>query len=155
MSFFEKPTVGDCKGFGASGKFGANVFKVSVPVDLVGVVVLSEQCEQTKNQDERPEDHIWADLDVAKWTPLANVSRNEFNRRLRAKNQPQASWRQGDTLLDSVFGKELCVLMWAAKKAVSAKQVEATCAKWSSMLPEERRWVYARCHALAPSPQKL
>jgi Protein of unknown function (DUF3780) len=140
-------------GFGASGKSGANVFKLALPADPDGVVVLSEQNGPTKSPDKAPGDCIWAELEAAKWTPLANVSRDEFNRRLRARNEPSGAWRQGDTLLDSVFGKELCVLMWAAQKALSAQQLEAACVKWSSMLPEERRWVYARCFALAPSPK--
>lgn len=144
--------MGVHKGFGASVRVGANVFKLSVPADLEGVVVLTEQNGISKSRNGPPEDHIWADLEVAKWAPLANVACNEFNRRLRAKNEALGAWRQGDTLLDSVFGKELCVLMWAAQKAATAKQLEATGVKWSSMLPDERRWAYGRCLALAPAP---
>ena len=135
-------------GFGAGADFGAHVFQATVPAGRVGWVTLSEEYGYLAGEGGVPDRAVRAELERAKWTPLAEVSRREFNPRLRARKVPSSTWMPGPDLLDRMLGKELCVLMWACEPATLA-QIETICRKWAELRPEERWWLYAMTAAEA------
>lgn len=135
-------------GFGAGADFGAHVFQATVPAGRVGWVTLSEEYGYLAGEGGVPDRAVRAELERAKWTPLAEVSRREFNPRLRARKVPPSTWKPGPNLLDRMLGKELCVLMWACEPATPA-QIETICRKWAELRPEERWWLYAMTAAEA------
>nr|WP_276978230.1 anti-phage-associated DUF3780 domain-containing protein [Ferrimicrobium acidiphilum] len=135
-------------GFGAPSEFGAHLFKVTIPPGRSGLVVLSEEYGFLAGLDGVPDRDIRSKLDRSKWTPLADVSRKNFNARLRANGSSPGTWKPQDNLLDRMLGKELAVLMWAAEWA-SDSQIETVCGKWDALRPEERWWLYAMTSAEA------
>ncbi len=135
-------------GFGAPAEYGAHVFKVQIPPGRSGLVVLSEEFGLRAGVDGTPERIIRAQLDRALWTPLADISRRDFNARLRATKSTPGTWKPQENLLDRMLGKELAVLMWAAEPA-SSEQITTICEKWSALRPEERWWLYAMSSAEA------
>lgn len=135
-------------GFGAGADFGAHVFQATVPAGRVGWVSLSEEYGYLAGEGGVPDRAVRAELERAKWTPLAEVSRREFNQRLRARKVPPSTWKPGANLLDRMLGKELCVLMWACEPATLA-QIDTICRKWAELRPEERWWLYAMTAAEA------
>lgn len=129
-------------GFGASSAFGAHIFKAHVPPGRAGDVILVEDYGFLGGQNGTPEKETRAVLPRAKWTPIAEATRKDFNARLRARKVPPGSWKPADNLLDRMLGKELCVLMWACEHASDA-QVDLICDNWLALRPEERWWLYS------------
>jgi hypothetical protein len=138
-------------GFGARTDFGGHVFKVNVPPGRAGMVVLSEEYGYLAGDNGSPDREIRVEIERSKWTPLADITRKEFNPRLKGKKVPAGTWKPGDNLLDRLLGKELCVLMWATELATTPDQLETICAKWADLRPEERWWLYAMTAAEAGS----
>ena len=135
-------TVVKTIGFGASGNFGAHVFKVNIPAGKAGEVIVTEDYGFLAGMDGTPEYEIRVVLPRGKWTKIAEAARKDFNARLRATKVPTSSWKPSINLVDRMLGKELCVLMWACEPA-SDIQVEAVCLKWSLLRPEERWCLYS------------
>ncbi|CAG4907464.1 anti-phage-associated DUF3780 domain-containing protein [Acidithrix sp. C25] len=135
-------------GFGAPAEYGAHVFKVQIPPGRSGLVVLSEEFGLRAGVDGTPERIIRAQLDRSLWTPLADISRRDFNARLRATKSSPGTWKPQENVLDRMLGKELAILMWAAEPA-SSKEIDTICEKWSALRPEERWWLYSMTSAEA------
>lgn len=129
-------------GFGASAAFGAHVFKLTLPAGRAGEVVLAEDFGYLAGLNGLPTQETRAVFPRLHWSALADAARRDFNARLRERRAAPGSWNVGDTLLDRMLGKELCVLLWAAEHAHPA-QLPAICIKWSTLRPEERWWLYA------------
>ena len=139
-------------GFGASAAFGAHVFKLRLPAGRAGQVELAEDFGYLAGLNGLPSQEIRAVFPRMHWSALADAARKDFNARLRERKAAPGSWNVGETLLDRMLGKELCVLLWAAEHAHAA-QLPAICLKWSTLRPEERWWLYAMTAAqggLAP-----
>lgn len=135
-------------GFGAPAEYGAHVFKVQIPPGRSGLVVLSEEFGLRAGIDGTPERIVRAQLDRSLWTPLADISRRDFNARLRATKSSPGAWKPQENVLDRMLGKELAILMWAAEPA-SSDELTTICEKWSALRPEERWWLYAMTSAEA------
>ena len=129
-------------GFGASAAFGAHVFKLQLPAGRAGEVVLTEEFGYLAGLNGMPERETRACFPRKHWTVLGDTARKDFNARLRERKAPAGSWNIGETLLDRMLGKELCILLWAAEHA-HAEQLSAICLKWTTLRPEERWWLYA------------
>lgn len=135
-------------GFGASAALDAHVFKVSVPSSRTGEVVLTENYGFLGDQSGLLDSEKRAVLPRSKWTPIAEASREDFNTRLRNRNEAVGTWKTSVNLLDRMLGKELCVLMWACEPAAD-NQIEIICANWSVLRPEDRWWLYSMTAAKA------
>lgn len=129
-------------GFGASAAFGAHVFKLQLPAGRAGEVMLTEDFGYLAGLDGTPEREIRACFPRQHWTQLGDTARKDFNARLRERKAPAGSWNVGETLIDRMLGKELCILLWAAEHA-HPEQLSAICLKWTTLRPEERWWLYA------------
>jgi hypothetical protein len=129
-------------GFGASAAFGAHVFKLQLPAGRAGEVVLTEEFGYLAGLNGMPERETRASFPRQHWTVLGDAARKDFNARLRERKAPAGSWNIGETLIDRMLGKELCILLWAAEHA-HPEQLSAICLKWTTLRPEERWWLYA------------
>lgn len=130
-------------GFGAPEAFGSHIFKVNIPAGRSGDVLVMEDYGYLANINGNPDFDLRVRLPRSKWTSAAEISRKDFNARLRAKQAPPSTWKPDDNLLDRMLGKELCVLLWAIEHTNTAEEIEVVCRKWSSLRPEERWWLYA------------
>ena len=135
------PTI-KLTGFGANAAFGAHVFKLQLPAGRAGEVMLTEEFGYLAGPNGLPERETRACLPRLHWTMLGEAARKDFNARLRERKATAGSWNIGETLLDRMLGKELCVLLWAAEHA-HLGQLDAICLKWTTLRPEERWWLYA------------
>lgn len=125
--------------FGAPQIFGAHVFEVRISHDKSQVGIFESLGLSSDRADDQCE-HLIA-LPYNTWRGMREAVRGEFNNRLKAKKLPIGKWNLGVTKLDRLFGKELCVLAWAVQHA-SNREMPHICAKWASLRPEERWWLY-------------
>ncbi|WP_090140690.1 DUF3780 domain-containing protein [Limnohabitans sp. DM1] len=135
------PTI-KLTGFGASAAFGAHVFKLDLPAGNAGDVVLTEEFGYLAGLNGMPERETRACFPRRHWKPLGEAALKDFNARLRERKASIGKWNIGETLLDRMLGKELCVLLWAAEHA-HPEQLDAICLRWTTLRPEERWWLYA------------
>ncbi len=138
-------------GFGAPQTFGAHVFEVRLPQDKSKVSILEYFGLKSDGADDHREQRI--ELTYATWCGIREAARTEFNRLLKAKKLPPGRWDLGTTKLDRLLGKELCVLAWAVLDA-SNSEIPHICAKWASLSPEERWWLYGMASAEGNSAHK-
>lgn len=129
-------------GFGASAAFGAHVFKLQLPAGNAGEVVLTEEFGYLAGLNGMPERETRACFPRKHWKHLGDAALKDFNARLRERKASIGKWNIGETLLDRMLGKELCVLLWAAEHA-HPEQLDAICLRWTTLRPEERWWLYA------------
>lgn len=129
-------------GFGASAAFGAHVFKLQLPAGRAGEVVLTEEFGYLAGLNGIPVRETRACFPRQHWTLLGEAASKDFNARLRERKASSGRWNIGETLIDRMLGKELCILLWAAEHA-HAEQLWAICLKWTTLRPEERWWLYA------------
>jgi len=137
--------------FGASGKFGAHLFRVEILAARNSSVVIVEDYGYRGLESVIPQEEERVVLKRPTWSAIADIARHEFNNRLKAAKFPVGRWHTGVNLVDRLLGKELCVLAWAAETA-NAEQLPIICSKWAALRPEERWWLYSMTVAEAGLP---
>jgi hypothetical protein len=138
--------------FGASGAFGAHVFRVEIPAGRADEVVVIEDYGYRGLEGGIPRDEERAVLQRRVWSAIADTARREFNERLKTAKVPTGRWHIGSNGVDRLLGKELCVLAWAAETATD-DQLPVVCSKWAALRPEERWWLFAMTVAEAGLPE--
>lgn len=91
-------------------------------------------------------DRLKCELSRAKWKEIELIVRAEFNQRLKEYNQKPASWKQGQNILQRLFGKELTLLCWAIEDC-DIKVIPTAIKNWQGLKPEERWWLYTMTNA--------
>lgn len=91
-------------------------------------------------------DRLKCELSRAKWKLIEADVKDEFNQRLRQYKQKTASWKQGQNVLQRLFGKELTLLCWAIEDC-DLKVVPVAIKNWVGLKPEERWWLYTMTNA--------
>ncbi len=134
--------------FGAPDKFGAHLFRVEIPANRNDAVVIVEDYGYRGQEAGIPREEERVILERTVWSGIADISRREFNDRLKAAGISTGRWHIGANLVDRLLGKELCVLAWAAETA-NAEQLLVVCHKWAALRPEERWWLFAMTSAEA------
>ena len=137
--------------FGAPTAFGAHVFRVEIPTDRKGAVLIVEDYGYRGQEGGIPREEERVILERRVWSKIADVARREFNGRLKAAKLSTGRWKVGVTLVDRLLGKELCVLAWAAETA-TPEETAIICSKWAALRPEERWWLFAMTVAEAGLP---
>lgn len=134
-------TVATTVGFGAPATHGAHTFRVEVPASRTEPVVIVEDYGYAGGLDGRPLEVSRVRVRRPIWTIIAEVARQHFNERLKAKGHSTSRWTVGTTLVERHLGRELCVLAWAAE---SANEVQAQIIgnNWQAFRPEERWWLF-------------
>lgn len=102
--------------------------------------------EENRNVDQI----VRCKLDARLWRRVAVPLRNAFNERLKSRKMPTGRWEVGDNRVHRLFGREMCVLLWAIESANltrdgtnSVDEVAAAINAWTGLRPEERWWLYA------------
>jgi hypothetical protein len=138
--------------FGAPGTFGGHVFRVQIPAARSEPVVIVEDYGFRGHEAGVPRDEERAVLARHTWSGISDVSRREFNDRLKAAKAATGRWHAGTNLVDRLLGKELCVLAWAAETA-SDEQLPVVGSRWAALRPEERWWLFSMTVAEAGLPE--
>lgn len=138
--------------FGAPTNFGAHLFRVEIPAGRNDAVVITEDYGYRGSEGGIPKDEDRVVLQRRVWSLIADITRREFNERLKASRILTGRWHTGTNLVDRLLGKELCVLAWAAETADDA-QIAIICSKWAALRPEERWWLFAMTVAEAGLPE--
>jgi hypothetical protein len=139
-------------GFGASGQFGAHIFRVEIPTARNQTVRVVEDYGYRGSEGGIPREEERAILPRVVWSGISDAARNEFNDRLKTHSLPTGRWTTGPNLVDRLLGKELCVLAWAAEDATE-EQLPIVCSKWAALRPEERWWLFSMTVAEAGLPE--
>jgi hypothetical protein len=79
----------------------------------------------------------------ATWRAVADEAKAYLNRRLREKKVPASRFTPGETPVERLLGRELCVLAWAVEE-MSPEEAAAAVPKWASYRPEELWWIFAQ-----------
>ncbi|MBI4509953.1 MAG: DUF3780 domain-containing protein [Deltaproteobacteria bacterium] len=139
-------------GFGAPDRPGAHIFRVEIPAGRNDPVVIVEDYGYRGLEGGVPRDEERVVLRRSVWSGIADITRREFNGRLKAAKVLTSRWHTGTNLVDRLLGKELCVLAWAAETA-SDEQLPVICGKWAALRPEERWWLFSMTVAEAGLPE--
>jgi len=144
----------DTVGFGAPEKFGAHVFRVEIPATRNESVVIVEDYGYRGHEAGIPRDEERVVLPRRIWSGISDITRREFNDRLKAANVLTGRWQSGTNLVERLLGKELCVLAWAAETA-NDEQLPIIGSKWAALRPEERWWLFSMTVAEAGLPEDV
>jgi hypothetical protein len=80
-------------------------------------------------------------LDRPRWTAIRAAVQRAFNARLAEHNLAPGTWRVGETPIDRLLGKELCVLAWAIEH-LDPEHIGIALPNWLALRPEERWWLF-------------
>lgn len=138
--------------FGAPDTFGAHIFRVEIPASRNEPVVVVEDYGYRGQEGGIPREEERVVLKRPVWSAIADISRREFNDRLKAAKILIGRWHTGTNQVDRLLGKELCVLAWAAETA-NDEQLPVICSKWAALRPEERWWLFSMTVAEAGLPE--
>ncbi len=94
----------------------------------------------------REDSKIKVYLDRVKWDAIADALRVEFNGRLKKNGLKAGQWKEGQTPVSRLFGKELVLLAWAVEDADPAL-IPAAVKNWLGLTPEERWWLFTMTNA--------
>ncbi|MFZ4438964.1 MAG: anti-phage-associated DUF3780 domain-containing protein [Syntrophales bacterium] len=138
--------------FGAPDTFGAHLFRVEIPISRNDTVVIVEDYGYRGQEGGIPREEERVVLKRPVWSAIADITRREFNDRLKAAKVLTGRWHTGMNRVDRLLGKELCVLAWAAETA-NEGQLPVICSKWAALRPEERWWLFSMTVAEAGLPE--
>ncbi len=110
---------------------------------LEGILSLFDPPEQ---KIEQRFDRLKCIISKNKWKEIEVALRTEFNQRLKERGQKAAAWKQGQTPVQRLFGKELTLLCWAIEDC-DLKVIPIAIRNWQGLKPEERWWLYTMTNA--------
>lgn len=138
--------------FGAISTFGSHLFRVEISSGRSDEVTIVEDYGYRGSENGIPKEEERVVLKRAIWSEISDVAQKEFNKRLKVAKLPSGKWHAGNTLLDRLLGKELCVLAWAAENA-KEESLPTICSKWAALRPEERWWLFSMTVAESGLPE--
>lgn len=135
------------EGFGVpAGEEGVGVhyFKVNIPLEKNGIVLIEEIFGYERGQGENPnvDKELRVSFSKKIWDKISKLLKEDFNPRLELKKIKKGNWSVGDNKVDRILGKELCVLAWAVEQADSDLEIDKITTQWSNLTPEERWWLF-------------
>jgi hypothetical protein len=80
-------------------------------------------------------------LERPRWTAIRSEVQRAFNARLAEHNLATSTWKAGDTRVDRLLGKELCVLAWTIER-LEPEKIGIAVRNWLALRPEERWWLF-------------
>lgn len=127
-------------GFGVPATLNPHRFKVAIPRNNSGSVLISE-CLGAGADSGELEVIDRALLERPKWTAIRSEVMRAFNARLSERGLKTGSWKVGDNPVDRLLGKELCVLVWAVER-LDIEKTPIAVRNWLALRPEERWWLF-------------
>lgn len=86
-------------------------------------------------------------ISIQKWNLIKDMLQDEFNARMIKSGYKKAKW-QDETIIESLFGKELVLLVWAIESnSVDDNLVEKAIINWKGLSPEERWYLFTMTNA--------
>lgn len=143
----DKPRRGECPvyahrtlGFGVPATSDPHHFVVRIPRGNTAPVLI---CEHLGMGSETARDQVLDRvlLERPRWTAICTEVQRAFNARLKEHNLATAAWKVGDTPVDRLLGKELCVLAWAVER-LAPEKIGIAVRNWLALRPEERWWLF-------------
>jgi Protein of unknown function (DUF3780) len=133
---YAHPTLG----FGVPTTSDPHHFRVQIPRGNTAPVLICEHLGMgSETAREQLIDRVI--LERARWTAIRSEVQRAFNARLQERNLAPAAWRAGETRVDRLLGKELCVLAWAVEH-LDPDKISVAVRNWLALRPEERWWLF-------------
>jgi hypothetical protein len=143
-------------GFGFDPSESKHHFLIIIPKSPSANILIFERFEwgadETKIADAADEkidqrfDRLKCELSRVKWKEIESALKTEFNQRLKEYGQKTSSWKQGQNVLQRLFGKELTLLSWAIEDC-DVRVISTAIKNWQGLKPEERWWLYTMTNA--------
>jgi hypothetical protein len=129
---YAHPTLG----FGVPATSDPHHFVVRIPRGNTAAVLICEHLGMgSETAREQVIDRVL--LERLRWTAIRAEVQRAFNARLKEHNLATCAWKVGDTLVDRLLGKELCVLAWAVER-LDPEKIRIAVRNWLALRPEER-----------------
>lgn len=133
---YAHPTLG----FGVPATSEPHHFVVAIPRGNTAPVLIREHLGMTGDSGRvQVLDRVL--LDRPRWTAIRAEVQRAFNARLAEHNLAPGTWRVGETPIDRLLGKELCVLAWAIEH-LEPEHIGIALRNWLALRPEERWWLF-------------
>ncbi len=127
-------------GFGVPATSDPHHFRVVIPRGNQAPVLITEHLGMgSETIRDRVIDRVL--LDRTRWTAIRSEVQRAFNARLKEHDLATGSWKVGETMVDRLLGKELCVLAWAVEK-LEPEKIRLAVRNWLALRPEERWWLF-------------
>jgi hypothetical protein len=133
---YAHPTLG----FGVPATSDPHHFVVRIPRGNTAAVLICEHLGMgSETAREQVIDRVL--LERPRWTAIRAEVQRAFNARLKEHNLATGTWKVGDTAVDRLLGKELCVLAWAVER-LDPEKIRIAVRNWLALRPEERWWLF-------------
>jgi hypothetical protein len=127
-------------GFGVPATSDPHHFVVQIPRGNAAPVLICEHLGMgSETAREQVIDRVV--LERHRWTAIRAEVQRAFNARLKEHNLATGTWKVGDTPVDRLLGKELCVLAWAIER-LDPEKIRIAVRNWLALRPEERWWLF-------------
>jgi hypothetical protein len=127
-------------GFGKPATSDPHHFVVTIPRGNAAPLLISEHLGMGAGAaSEQILDRVM--LARPRWTAIRAEVQRAFNARLKEHNLATGTWKVGETPVDRLLGKELCVLAWAVEK-LEPEKIRIAVRNWLALRPEERWWLF-------------
>lgn len=144
-------------GFGFMPERSEHCFVVTLPTSRAkgADVLISEHFEWRESVADEPihvsltdeNAQIKVILRQEVWNEIAEETKAEFNRRLRALGIKTGKWPgSGQVPVERSLGKELVLLAWAIEEC-DPVLISTAVRNWLGLVPEERWWLYTMTNA--------
>ncbi|WP_236849073.1 anti-phage-associated DUF3780 domain-containing protein [Candidatus Thiodictyon syntrophicum] len=133
---YANPTLG----FGVPATSDPHHFVVAIPRGNAAPVLIREHLGMgSETAREQVIDRVL--LERHRWTAIRAEVGRAFNARLKEHDLATGTWKIGDTPVDRLLGKELCVLAWAIER-LDPEKIGSAVRNWLALRPEERWWLF-------------
>jgi len=144
-------------GFGFLPELSEHCFLVTIPTSRAkrADVLISEHFEWREPQKNEAINvsltnenaQVKVILRQGVWEEIAEETKAEFNRRLRALGIKTGKWpKSGQVPVERSLGKELVLLGWAIEEC-DPVLISTAVRNWLGLVPEERWWLYTMTNA--------
>jgi hypothetical protein len=128
------------RGFGVPATSDPHHFVVAIPRGNTAPILIREHLGMgSESAREQVIDRVL--LERPRWTAIRSEVQRAFNARLAEHGLAGGTWKVGETAVDRLLGKELCVLAWAVER-LDPDKIRVAVRNWLALRPEERWWLF-------------
>ncbi len=128
------------RGFGVPATSDPHHFVVAIPRGNTAPILIREHLGMgSESAREQVIDRVL--LERSRWTAIRAEVQRAFNARLAEHNLAGGTWKVGETPVDRLLGKELCILAWAVER-LDPEKIRVAVRNWLALRPEERWWLF-------------
>lgn len=139
------------RGFGVPATSDPHHFVIVIPRGNTASILIREHLGMgAENAREQVIDRVL--LERPRWTAIRSEVQRAFNVRLAEHNLAAGTWKVGETPIDRLLGKELCVLAWAVER-LDPEKIRVAVRNWLALRPEERWWLFGMTAVATGGPQ--